>query len=385
MEEAPRGVRVPAEEAIYRSRTNDPLIQLDMVAPAVEGYFRIPSIWVGEEPTPETVKRLNPAVHHHIVLKQTLNAGIEVWVQRDGLFLFDFTNYDLAPQVVIPGFRKPNPNGPYRYPVVTETAQRKAEDYAILRAQIMNVHQACLTTAEQIVMRRGAGMGFPIGASSTHKAISLKAPPYYHDDVEDIRALARNVLNSKDDVARDQPLGRRTIELPVIECSLALLDQILMQKDTGIIQMVEGAYISACRSGERRFGEALILAWGVCEQAVSHEWRKLIDSGPSGRVSKERRTKLTGRDYTASVMVEMLEISNRISNDLYRSLEIARKARNHWAHEMRAPKESEVGVAIRAMEELLTKAFDVKLLLQSGGRGGVPMWNRWIYDSLKEA
>lgn len=231
-------------------------------------------------------------------------------------------------------------------------------------------------------MRRSAGMGFPVGASSTQKAISLKATPYYHDDVEDIHALARNVLNNKEHVARDRPLGRRTIELQVIECSLTLLDQILSQNDVGIIQIVEGAYISACRSRERRFGEALVLAWGVCEQAVSREWIKLIESGPSGRVSKERRGKLTGRDYTASVMVEMLEISSRISHDLYRSLEIARKARNRWAHEMRAPKESEVGIAIRAMEEMLLNTFNLTLQLQSGGRGGVPLWPRWMQDRL---
>lgn len=360
----------------------DPSIQLDMVTPAVEGYFRIPSIWVAEEPASEVVRSLNPAIHHQIVLRKTLKAGVEVWVQRDGMFLFDFKNYELAPQLIIPGFRKPNPAGPYRRPIVTEQAQSKAENHAILRAQIMNVHQACLTTAERLVMRRSAAMGFPIGASSTHKAITLTAPPYYHDDTEDIRALARNVLNNKDKVERDRPLYRRTIELPVIDSSLELLDQILMKKKIDIIQIVEAAYISACRSGERRFGEALVLAWGVCEQAISREWSNLISSGPSGDISKDRRSKLTGRDYTASVMVEILEISNRISHDLFRSLEVARKARNHWVHEMRMPKESEVGVAIRAMEEILEKTFGVKLALQQGGRGGVPMWNRWIYDDM---
>lgn len=77
MEEAPRGVRLAEEEAIYRSKSAEPSIQLDMISPAVEGYFRIPAIWVGEEPAPETAKALNPSIHHQIVLKRTLKAGIE--------------------------------------------------------------------------------------------------------------------------------------------------------------------------------------------------------------------------------------------------------------------------------------------------------------------
>jgi hypothetical protein len=42
-----------------------------------------------------------------------------------------------------------------------------AEGFAVLRAQVMNVHQACLTTAE-VVVKRGSGiMGFPVTAWNT--------------------------------------------------------------------------------------------------------------------------------------------------------------------------------------------------------------------------
>lgn len=386
MEEAPRGVRRPEEEELYRGPNTDPLVQTDMVSPAVEGYFRLPAIWVGEMPASGLVIGLNPQVHHQVVMKQTLKAGIEVWVQRDGMFLFDFSRYSLAPQVIIPGFRKPNANGPYRRPVATEEAERQAEEHAILRAQIMNVHQACLTTAERIVMRRSAMMGFPITSWSSHKALTLTTSPSYYDDTENLHALGQNTLNNKDHVKRDAPLGRRTIELPVIAYSLTLLDDILLRNDAGVIQVVEGAYMSACRSRERRYGESLVLAWGVCEQAVSREWGKMINSAGEdqrGRMPKERRDKLKGRDYTASIMIESLELLGRISHDLYRSLEISRKARNKWMHEMRVPKESEVSVAIRAMEQLLLSAWNINLQLQTGGRGGVPQWGRWIWNQFQ--
>lgn len=71
----------------------------------------------------------------------------------------------------------------------------------------------------------------------------------------------------------------------------------------------------------------------LCEQLISHAWRKMIDeicdpAAGGERMPKDRRSKLNGRDYAASVKVEMLEMNGRIDNDLYRMLQIARKARN---------------------------------------------------------
>lgn len=379
-EKPPAGIHKAEHKHLYASRIRDPLIQLDMVSPSIEGYFRIPAVWIGEAPAPETVRKLNPAVHHAIMYQHKLDCGIEVRVQRDGLFLFDFRNWALAPQIIIPGYTRPNPNGPYSVPQVHTKAEEKAEEFAIVRAQLMNAHQACLATAESVVMRRGAAMGFPVTAWNTHKAISFETKPSYHDDTEDIHALARNVLNNKDGVEREYALQRRALELPVVEESFRLLDLILRDPGSRAIQMVESAYIAACRNVEKRFGEAVVISWGVCEQLISVAWKRHLDSKRTepGRVTKDREEKLTGRDYTASVRVEMLELSGVIDHEQYRRLEIARKARNKWAHEMRVPKQSEVSVCIKAIEILLLQVEGIPLRLQLGGRGGVPEWPAWM-------
>jgi hypothetical protein len=388
MEEPPWGYRATEDEPLFRAYVNDPAIEPDRVSPAIEGYFRIPAVWIGDEPHPSTVRVLNPPVHHQIVLRKKLRCGIEARVRRDGTFLFDFSAWPLAPTIIIPGFRKPSPPGPYRIPHETSRAAEKAESYAVLRAQVMNAHQACLTTSENAVKRRGAMMGSPVTAWNTHKAITFDATSSYHDDTEDMHALAQNVLNNKDRVSRQDPLPRRVLELDVVEHSLSMLDTILSNGDATLVQLIEAAYMAACRMREKRFGEAVILAWGVCEQLISSAWNKLLEdtkSGeqPSGRMPKDRREKLTGRDYTASVMVEMLEINGRIDRDLYRLLEVARKARNNWAHRMRPPKESEVSVCMRAVQNLLQQVKSVPLVLQSGGRGGVPQWPIWMWEQVK--
>ena len=388
MEKPPWGYRQPEDEHLFTQPTNDRSIVPDRVSPAVEGYFRVPAVWIGDAPDPNAVRVLNPPVHHAVVLTKKLRCGIEARVQRDGTFLFDFSSWPLAPTIVIPGYRIPDPEQSYRVSLEHTSAENNAETHAVLRAQVMNAHQACVTTSESIVKRRAATMGFPVAAWSTHKAISFDTSPSYEDDTENIHALARNILNNKYQVPQQSPDPRRVLELEVVEHSLELLDSILAEGDEIVIQMVEAAYIAACRLREKRFGEAVTLAWGVCEQLVSLVWKNLLeDAQTSGNVTermpRERREKLTGRDYTASVMVEMLEINGRIDHNLYRSLEVARKARNRWAHEMRVPKEREVFFCIQAVQRLLQDVKGIQLSLQSGGRGGVPEWPVWIWERVQ--
>ncbi len=382
MDEVTQAKRLAEDEPLFKKPTDDPTIIPDSVSPAIEGYFRIPPVWIGKEPEPASLESFNPQICHEIVLNMQLNCGIEACVQRDGTFLFDFSSWSLAPSVVIPGYRIPNIESAYRPPKENISAENQAEAFAILRAQVMNVHQAFLATSEHVVRRRGAGMGFPVTSWNTHKAIYF-GPPHYADDSEDVRALARNVINNVNRASETQSIPRRVLELDVVEHSLQSLDQLLIARDKVLIQMIETAYLAACRCSEKRFGEAITLAWGVCEQLISSAWNTLLDDVQSGRMPKKRKKVLNGRDYTASVVTEILELNGIIDHELYLLLNEARKFRNKWAHQLTEPDESDVHKAIRATENLLFQIKGVKLFLQAGGRGGVPAWNIWIWEQVR--
>jgi len=381
-----RGRAVGEDERRFTRPTDDPHVVPDRVSPVVEGYFRIPAIWVGQEPRSSDVRALNPVVHHAPVLEQRLACGITARVQRDGLFLFDFSAFPAAPITLIPGYVHPDP--PYQPPKEHQAAEQSAEQIAVFRAQIMNAHQACLTTAERLVMGRGAAMGFPVNAWNTHKALRFD-PPTYYDDTEDIHALARNVLNNSHGIARADPLGRRVVEVEVVRKSLELLDRVLQRDADTNVQIVEAAYISACRAVEKRFGESIVIAWAACEQLVSQAWKALIDTASSAgskhmtRFPQSRRKKLGGRDFPASVLVEILEVQGIIDQELYDHLERARKARNRWAHDLQIPTYRDVFSCYLAVRGLLSKVRGIPLDLQTGGRGGVPQWPVWIWDSVK--
>ena len=376
MGRVPRGKPLPEDEQHSEAASGDKTIISNTRTPAIEGYFRVPSIWVGREPDPESVRNLNLQIHHEVVLDTDLDSGIAVRVQLDGTFLFDFSSWDFAPQVVVPGYRHPGPGIPHRLPPETAEALQSAEDYAIVRAKVMNVQQACLATSEQILKGRLEHMGFPVDAQTTLKGQSFESAVSYIESALDVHYLARNAANNNYTVSPYRLFPRRVLELDVVKHSLAFLDRILLQNDLTLIHMIDSLYGAARRYSERRSGEAVVVAWAVCEQLLSSAWNGLLDDAKSDfRMSGKRRKKLKGRDYTASVMVEMLELVNRIDYDSYSRLEVARKSRNEWAHSFQEPNYSEVCETFGGALDLLHKFKGVRVLLTLTDPGpGVPSW-----------
>ena len=110
--------------------------------------------------------------------------------------------------------------------------------------------------------------------------------------------MARSLYNNSYQVKRDRALSRRVLELDVVAVSVDLLDQVLASSPKAVT-MVEGAYMAASRSVEKRFGESVGLGWTVCEQLISLAWHRLLDSkkvsGEANTMTVKRIEKLTGR------------------------------------------------------------------------------------------
>lgn len=359
-------------------------VEPDRVNAVVEGYFRIPAVWVGSAPADPSIEK-GLVLGRQIAHRATLGCGIEAYAMRNGMFLFDFLRSSIGEVVRVPGYERPV-TLPFTRPRAYQVAEGKAEQVSLLRAQIMNVHQACLISSESIVRHRSAAMGFPVTAWNTVRSLGISHPVPYYDDVEDVHALARNVLDGKY-ATGVAPHQRRVLEVDVVDHSFRSLDHVLTLEGGRFIPIVEAAYQAACRAVELRMGESIAVGWTVCEQLVSEEWKGLLADSDTGReasekLSRDRKKKLLGRDYTASVMVEMLDLHGRLTASLYKNLEVARKARNNWAHDMAVPTGGDVFACQQAIQELLARK-GIHLWLQLGFRGvGGSIWPLSIFQQV---
>jgi hypothetical protein len=349
----------------------------DMTSPFVSGYFRIPAIWIGEKPPEEEALCLNPSIHHATAIRGTLRCGIEVRVQRNGFFAFDFAKCELAPPVTIPGRVALN-DVPMKLPRAHYEAENRAAEHIVLRSQIMNVHQACLMTAGAQDGHRPSMMGHPLHSREMYAAMDIDQPQHYAITPEQPRSLAEAVLDNAYSIDLKKPYRRRAVKVEVIERSLEMLDEILCKKDPRLVQLIHAYYVAAIRGRDTYRGEALVLAWSVCEQLLSVLWETMIEefkSAASSRMNKDRRKKLDGRDYTASVVIEILELNGKLDQELYSHLETARQARNRWAHKFVAPTLGEIHSCMRSAEIMFRKFLGIDLKLQYAAEtGSFPSW-----------
>ncbi|CAM3007616.1 hypothetical protein [Vibrio neptunius] len=85
------------------------------------------------------------------------------------------------------------------------------------------------------------------------------------------------------------------------------------------------------------YDTSIVLAWFCIERLLSKKWVEYLISfnqigEESKRVNSERLKKLTDRDYTISIIINMLELGGVLPFALYKKLEKIRVARNKIAH-----------------------------------------------------
>jgi len=77
--------------------------------------------------------------------------------------------------------------------------------------------------------------------------------------------------------------------------------------------------------------QSFILSWTIIEQYLNYKWDSLLNSK---KVSSSRQKKLRGRDYTASVKTEILNLFDIVKKNEYIVLNSLRKKRNDFMHQI---------------------------------------------------
>jgi len=124
------------------------------------------------------------------------------------------------------------------------------------------------------------------------------------------------------------------------------------------------------------------LSWAVCEKTINHLWGEFLlgkraECEEVVRINKKRTKKLKGRDFTASIVSEILELSDVLKTQLFHRVDDARKKRNAWLHSLDVIDDRDAASAMRAATGLFELATGVALKPSisrtMAGTGGVPL------------
>jgi hypothetical protein len=230
----------------------------------------------------------------------------------------------------------------------------------------MNAHLACLDSALGELRKAGS---LPGQVLSTSDAIQLF--DFQQNDLhrsfhprEPTWSYILNCLAFMRSTRTEHQRSRRSLDLEVVKHSFELLDKVVRLSVPNSLMLVELLYKSGIHYAAHRYAEALILCWTVCETLINHVWEQYIDScnmTPVGRVNSKRKEKLSGRDFTASVISEVLELNGLITHELFLGIDKVRRARNAWLHSLGDVSDREASSAIRTAEKMLESVGKTRL------------------------
>lgn len=305
-------------------------------------YFESPQVWLENESA-----KANPNSRFQVAWDRIGSRDIPLLFRRDGFLIFRFDRspayaggavpaYDIVPgERVAPKIRR------------AEDARTKL---AYRRIEYMNAFLLALTSAVSTVHSMGSSVQRPVDPLNHLRA---------HPDGAVWRVTTPNTRhNLPYDVNR--PL---VMKVEAFEDAIGVMRACDDAFGDGATLLLSMIYTACHQYGQHQFASAHMIGWCVVESLINMFWAKLIDEVALDKttgtghteISSKRRELLNGRDYTASIITQILSISRKIDDDLLVRLDQARKVRNEFAHSLKPISPDDSGKVVRLAADLLTQ------------------------------
>lgn len=334
-----------------------------MISNAV-GYYLRPTVWIIDAPT-ERTGDIDPTSLDEELLRIPLDCGIIVAAQRQGLFIFDFTNW--APGQAIADGRASES--------FDETARVQLN-----RVEVLNAHLACLYSAISTFQKFCLDKMSAVPDDLIYKKSIDDAGMSFGNPIVGALALApfRSTYAAGVPRAFDWRLATRspTIERPTIEASLVQLNAIIQHPSELALPLCAFVTQAAESYENHNYSLCLVIAWTICERLLFVRWEEVLKDNRNrefdGRivnfVTGKRKEKLTGRDFTASVVSEILSFLARLPFELYGNLNEVRRDRNDWIHGLKPVTRERAKLAFDTSLGMLAEVLEVELNIPLSSR-----------------
>jgi hypothetical protein len=326
-------------------------------------YHLWPPVWILERLAPIDEPEFEVERLSEVVYTKTLQSGITVSVQRQGMFRFDFQEWRTS-LTSAKGIR--------------ETMHHVSK----ARTDIINAQLACLYSAMeelQPVPSKLAMAGHPkMWATAQDLALSRVEKPN-EAVLGDTSLLAFSQADKRRSyVGKPGHDWRHIGRVLVVEKNTLDLCfdkfNVLLTSPVSDLSSIVSTYQQATVSYEAEaYGTALALAWTVTERVVGVLWDRYLERNRRREYDGQQKTFINGKrkdflaeQLSASAIIEFLSLLEELPFPLYEASQKPRKARNKWMHQMQPPSPDEalnaIGTAADFLQFLSGVALHSKLI-----------------------
>lgn len=297
--------------------------------------------WLVTNPRPgETAPLLTFSDFFEEIWRSDLGRCVPISVLRGAAFVFDF---GAIPEALLPAGASTS--------AILRAAQKRIE--------IINAFSLCLHSA-RVELENLGGTGFRV---NPHQLI------HFVDGGGGMSGATTGWPPFLTDGRFVSPVNRTDV-VPAgsIRTAASTLDDLITSEQNNLVSLASLLNNAVVAHSGQDYSTSLVSAWTVCEALLQTRWVGHFEraAGEEQPIPRKRRDFLTGRDFTASVVIECLAIAGDIDASLYENLGIARKARNNWIHSIESPDANKASIAIAAAARLLSEPISSTIHVSTG-------------------
>ncbi len=114
---------------------------------------------------------------------------------------------------------------------------------------------------------------------------------------------------------------------------------------------------------------SIVLSWFIIEAAIFRVWLEHLDglncefAGGEKRINKDRKNLLIGRDFSASIVSNILELTDVIDFKFFKNIDAVRKLRNDIAHSLESekPTADQARLAMETAQTMIEKTWGISI------------------------
>jgi hypothetical protein len=330
-------------------------------------FYHDPPMWVGTSPVDHTDSP--PSVDfdslREPVFEAELSGGIKLRVSREGLFKFDFSNWE-------PGVYPPDDDGtpaPFDDQVAVILARTTVMNSLLgfLYTNELKMHRfsrdQMVVTPETVISTGSFDGDLSMGFGNqrvSHLALSSYPSTY-------LPSLP---------VTMDNRIQMRGAPLPIDVMTKTAddLSHLIEEWGTDGLLLIDLFMRASKAYQDHNYSAALINHWAITEKLLQELWSKYQDDNKQRDgedfITGDRRKRLQdGRTFTAAVISETLSFADYIPHKLYVKMGKTRKARNDWIHPPGKPITRKHAIeSTEVCQEMLKLVRNVEMIGQTGSR-----------------